>query len=121
MTSWPQWKQEQDPQLWDSYAYGFTEPGWAGEITQAQYEHIRNALMRDRKLRTSWGFIHSNGKLSFDTVQAVAMWGDPEDRRHNIRLIQRAREFGLEAPVSAFEDGSPYQEEKVTAVRGAIV
>ena len=67
------------------------EPGWAGELSPAEYQQVYSALKSNRKLRTWWGFVHGNGRLSPETIREVARWGDPSDRSQCVALIRRTR------------------------------
>lgn len=87
---WPEWNRRRDPELWDFYAANILEPGWPGQLTEAEYAYIKEKLSRSRRLRRRWGFVSESEPVCFETVQAVAMWGEPSDPSRNTALIQEA-------------------------------
>lgn len=86
---WPEWNRKRDPELWDFYARNMLEPGWPGELTEAEYLFIREKLSRNRRLRSKWGFDSEIKPVTFDAVQAVARWGEPSDPARNSELVEQ--------------------------------
>ena len=68
------------------------EPGFAGNITQEQYEIIREAILSNGKMRLWWGFVYGGGTghVNREKVQAVALYGDPDFYRGNRELVRVA-------------------------------
>ena len=66
-------------------------PGWAGVLEPTELAAIKQALKRNGRSRSAWGFTRGNGRLSDDGIKAVAIHGDPSDRSHNARLIKGVR------------------------------
>ena len=87
---WPKWNRRRDPELYDYYTKHMTEPGWAGHLTDAEYEYLRDRLSKSRRLRAKWGFGDEEDALTFQTIQAVALWGLPNDKTHNAWLVHNA-------------------------------
>ena len=51
------------------------QPGWAGELSDDEYRHIRTTLAKDRKLRARWGFPRGRARLSEELIRCRAMHG----------------------------------------------
>ena len=51
------------------------QPGWAGELSDDEYRHIRTTLAKDRKLRARWGFPRGRARLSEELIRYRAMHG----------------------------------------------
>ena len=85
---WPDWNRRRDPELWDFYAEQLLEPGWAGELTESEFDYLEAKLKRYKRLRTKWGFVGLEAILSPEAIQTVAMSGDPEDPSFNASLVK---------------------------------
>jgi hypothetical protein len=48
------WPTEQDPELHDLYARKLLEPGWVGQVTDAEAAYIARELTRSPRLRQTW-------------------------------------------------------------------
>ena len=105
---WPEWNRKRDPELWDFYARNMLEPGWAGELTEAEYLFIKEKLSRNRRLRTKWGFDSEIIPITLNPVQAVAKWGEPSDPTHNSELVQQAAKKRRSSKTEGFS-GLPTQ------------
>ena len=87
---WPEWNRRRDPELWDYYAEQLLEPGWAGELTESEFDYLEGKLKRYKRLRNKWGFQSEDDVLSPEAIQTVAMSGDPEDPSFNASLVKGA-------------------------------
>lgn len=85
---WPDWNRRRDPELWDYYAEHLLEPGWAGELTESEFDYLSAKLKRYKRLRNKWGFQSEEDVLSPEAIHAVAMSGDPEDPSFNVGLVK---------------------------------
>ena len=85
---WPDWNRRRDPELWDYYAEQLLEPGWAGELTESEFDYLEAKLKRYKRLRNKWGFQSEDDILSPEAIQTVAMSGDPEDPSFNVSLVK---------------------------------
>ncbi|MDA0770801.1 MAG: hypothetical protein O2821_11330 [Chloroflexi bacterium] len=85
---WPEWNRRRDPELWDFYAEQLLEPGWAGELTESEFDYLESKLKRYKRLRNKWGFQSEDDILSPEAIQTVAMSGDPEDSSFNAGLVR---------------------------------
>ena len=88
LPEWPNWKRRKDPELWDFYEENILEPGWVGQLTDPEYDYILFKLNKYKGLQNKWGFKELKNAINYDTIQAAAMWGDPEDNEHNTVLIR---------------------------------
>ncbi len=87
---WPRWNRRRDPELYDYYTKHMPEPGWAGHLNDAESEYLRDKLLKSRRLRAKWGFGDEDEALTPQTIQAVALWGLPDDKTHNAWLVHSA-------------------------------
>ena len=85
---WPEWNRRRDPELWDFYAEQLLEPGWAGELTESEFDYVEGKLTRYKRLRNKWGFQSEDDVLTPEAIQTVAMSGDPEDSSFNVGLVR---------------------------------
>jgi hypothetical protein len=53
---------EADPELHDHYARKLLEPGWPGEVSEAEAKYIAEQLTNSVKLRQAWGVRQFFGK-----------------------------------------------------------
>ena len=88
LSEWPDWKRRKDPELWDFYEENILEPGWVGQLAETEYNYILFKLNKYKRLQNRWGFKGLENLIGHDAIQAVAMWGDPEDKEHNATLIR---------------------------------
>ena len=71
-----EWTREKDPDLHDMRARKLLEPGWGGELTVIEYDHIRRHPEKDSRLRSRWGFRRGKGwKLSEELIRHRALRG----------------------------------------------
>ena len=98
---WPEWPRENDPELWDLYAEGLLEPGWAGVLTLAQAEYIAAELAKSASLRRAWRF----RKRKRYPLTLIAERAFPEKprlaRQHMLTQMQTARAKASEMPTVA--------------------
>jgi hypothetical protein len=66
------------------------EPGWAGELTPEETERLQQALATDPDLAYWWGWRPGMKRRAVAAIERVAMYGDPENRAHNVRLVREA-------------------------------
>lgn len=85
------WPREHDPELHDFYARKLLEPGWGGEVTSGEVAYIQRELLKEKSLSRIWGFRARQKSRSEAAIRRIAMGGDPEDRKHNQRLIRPGR------------------------------
>ena len=77
---------------WGKYrrAHGrLMEPGWAGELTDAEFKALQSALERDKALAFWWGWRPATRRRAEAQVRRVALHGDPEDRAANAALVHK--------------------------------
>ena len=131
---WPEWDRELDPELWDDHEQSFIEPGWAGVLLPGQAEYIRGVILRKipnrhrrSDIRSWWGFRRGSGHyVSGAAIREVAMWGDPDDKEHNARLVaqvterERAKGAGENATTRPGVASTSTQEGTTTS-RGRVV
>ena len=67
------------------------EPGYWGSLEDEELEFIQKALENNPKLSYAWGFQPVQKSRAPDAIRRVAMWGDPEDREVNTKVIRRSR------------------------------
>ena len=65
------------------------QPGYWGQLEDAELEFIRSKLENNQDLSVAWGFRPVQKSRSPDAIRRVAMWGDPEDPTVNSRLVRR--------------------------------
>ena len=66
-------------------------PGYAGALAPDEFEHVREALRRDRDLAYQWGWQRGRKTFPPHLVQLVALNGDMDHRTYNSRLLRAAR------------------------------
>jgi hypothetical protein len=66
------------------------EPGWAGELAEEETERLQEALMSDDQLSYWWGWRPGMKRRAVAAIERVAMFGDPESRAHNVKLVREA-------------------------------
>ena len=64
------------------------EPGYWGYLEDEELEFIQNSLQNTPKLSYAWGFQPVQKSRSPDAIRRVAMWGDPQDREFNTKVIR---------------------------------
>ncbi len=62
-------------ELSDFYQKKLLEPGWAGELSPEELEHIKKKLKPDKRLRAKWGFGKGKRRLSESKIRLVAQFG----------------------------------------------
>jgi len=62
-----------NPWLLEYYKEGLLEPGWAGELDEAELQYIKSELSKSRSLRRRWGFRPSAKRFWESRPRAVAM------------------------------------------------
>ena len=67
----------EDKPLLKLYRKKLLEPGWAGELSNEEYDYIKENLKANPKLKTRWGFVVGRRKLSEERIRGVAMNGTP--------------------------------------------
>ncbi len=67
------------------------EPGYWGSLEDEELEFIQKALGNNPKLSYAWGFQPVQKSRAPDAIRRVAMWGDPEDREVNTKVIRGSR------------------------------
>ena len=67
------------------------EPGYWGYLEDEELEFIQMALENNPKLSYAWGFQPVQKTRSPDAIRRVAMWGDPENREINTKVIRASR------------------------------
>jgi hypothetical protein len=80
-------------------------PGWAGELTEEETLRLQEALLADGQLAYSWGWRPGMKRRAITAIERVAMFGDPDNRSANVRLV---REFSKKA-----QEGSESSPAKV--------
>jgi hypothetical protein len=66
------------------------EPGWAGELDSLELSKLQEALSTDPDLAYWWGWRPGMKRRAVDSIKRVAMYGDPESRAHNVKLVREA-------------------------------
>ena len=82
------WPREKDPELHDSYARKFLEPGWGGDVSDLEPAYVQRILQEHKRLAYLWGFAPSQKTRPVGAIRRVAMRGDPERREVNMRLAR---------------------------------
>ena len=67
------------------------EPGWAGPLDDGELEYILARLREDDSLSYWWGFRPGQKSRSSAAIQRVALYGDPDTRRINVKLARSRR------------------------------
>jgi hypothetical protein len=66
------------------------EPGWAGTLDDDEVDRLKDALAKDPDLARWWGWRPAMKRRAVVAIERVAMYGDPENRAHNVRLVREA-------------------------------
>src|SRR5918996_5174749 len=66
------------------------QPGWPGELTPEETERLQQALATDPDLAFWWGWRPGMKRRAVAAIERVAMYGDPENRSHNVKLVREA-------------------------------
>ena len=64
-------------------------PGFAGELSDDEFDFTRDQLLRDRHLARLWGFKPSAKRRPEQTIRALAEHGDPSRPRDNAKLARQ--------------------------------
>jgi hypothetical protein len=64
------------------------EPGWGGQLADDEVEFILSRLLSDPQLAYWWGFRPQTKRRSLEAIKAVAMWGSPDIRAENVKLVR---------------------------------
>ena len=67
------------------------QPGWAGDLAPDEMAFLEDRLQRDKRLAVKWAFPPSAKPRPEGVIRRVAMHGDPDNRRLNLRLARQAR------------------------------
>ncbi len=67
------------------------EPGYWGSLEEEELEFIQKALEKNPKLSFAWGFQPVQKSRAPAAIRRVAMWGDPNDREVNTKVIRGSR------------------------------
>ncbi len=67
------------------------EPGYWGSLEDEELEFTQKALENNPQLSYAWGFQPVQKSRAPDAIRRVAMWGDPEDREVNTKVIRGSR------------------------------
>jgi hypothetical protein len=70
-----------NPRLLEYYKKSLLEPGWAGELDNVEFAHVKSELTKSRSLKQRWGFRPSARRLSENRIRAVAMYGVTRQRK----------------------------------------
>lgn len=78
---------------WDAYRrekqWKLLQPGYGGMLDQDELEYIQGKLRSDAVLSHFWGFKPSMTSRSDASVQRVAEFGSPDERRANVVLARK--------------------------------
>ena len=66
-------------------------PGWAGELAPDELAFLEDRLQRDKRLALKWAFRPGVKRRPEGVIRRVAMHGDPDNRRLNLKLARQAR------------------------------
>jgi hypothetical protein len=64
------------------------EPGWGGSLDDDEVQFILSRLQADEALSYWWGFRPRTKRRPVEGIKAVAMWGDPDVRARNVKLVR---------------------------------
>jgi hypothetical protein len=64
------------------------EPGYGGMLTDEELEFILTKLRVDPALAYWWGFRGATKRRPLEAIKAVAMWGSPDVRSENVKLVR---------------------------------
>ena len=65
------------------------QPGWGGQLSDDEVDFILTKLQADPVLSYWWGFRPKTKRRPIEAIKAVAMWGDPEVRSANVKLVRK--------------------------------
>jgi hypothetical protein len=85
---WDKYGKESRGQRQDRLCWKLLEPGWGGELTDDELQFILSRLQSDEALSFWWGFRPRTKRRPLEGIKAVAMWGDPEVRARNVKLVR---------------------------------
>jgi hypothetical protein len=66
------------------------EPGYAGTLDEGQLAYIQDRLKSDDSLSYWWGWRPGMKRRAVAAIERVAMYGDPNNRAHNVKLVREA-------------------------------
>jgi hypothetical protein len=72
----------------DRLSWKLLQPGWGGELADDEFQFILSRLQSDEALSFWWGFRPRTKRRPIEGIKAVAMWGDPEVRARNVKLVR---------------------------------
>jgi hypothetical protein len=67
------------------------QPGWAGDLAPDELAFLEDRLERDQRLAVKWAFPPGAKPRPEGVIRRVAMHGDPDNRRLNLKLARQAR------------------------------
>ena len=67
------------------------QPGWAGDLAPDELAFLKDRFLRDNRLAVKWAFPPSAKPRPEEVIRRVAMHGDPDNRRLNLKLARQAR------------------------------
>jgi hypothetical protein len=77
---------------WEQYrgekGWQLLEPGFAGQLTDAELLYVQGRLKSDDALSFAWRFRPGQKTRSEVAIRRVAEWGDPDCRATNIKLAR---------------------------------
>ncbi len=82
------------------------QPGWAGDLAPDELAFLEDRLERDKRLAVKWAFPPGAKPRPEGVIRRVAMHGDPNNRRLNLKLARQAcaeitqRDANIPAPKS---------------------
>jgi hypothetical protein len=85
---WDRYRKEGSGPGQDRLHYKLLQPGWGGQLDDSELEFILSKLRNDPMLSYWWGFRPRAKRRPVEAIKAVAMWGSPEVRVHNMKLIR---------------------------------
>ena len=68
-------KKKQAPELSEFYRRKLLIPGWAGDLSPEELAFIKDALKKDRRLRSKWAMGRRHGRVNDNKIRKVAMFG----------------------------------------------
>jgi hypothetical protein len=66
-----------DSELLEQYKEDLLIPGWAGELTSAEFLYVKSQLKESASLRRIWGFRPSAKRLPEKRIRHIARCGLP--------------------------------------------
>jgi hypothetical protein len=67
------------------------QPGWAGDLAPDELAFLEDRFQRDKRLAVKWAFPPTAKPRPEGVIRRVAMHGDPDNRRLNLKLARQAR------------------------------